>query len=74
MSGDLLHAAMMDVHWQCRARGRKGRSKPGRPGRNDFFKALQHVPMRDPAAFAIMPPSVRRAERNKRKAGRRARR
>ena len=73
MGGAGWLVTMEDMWWQCRASGRRGRSKPGRPGKNGFLAALQHVPMRDADAFRIMPPSVRRALRNKRKAARRAR-
>ena len=71
MSGDPSAVVMQDLDWQRRARGRSGRSKPGRPSRG-FYWAIQHVQMRDPRAFKKMTPDERRKARNKRKAARRA--
>jgi len=71
VSGGAEFVAMQDLDWQRRARGRSGRSKPGRPSRG-FFWALKHVQLRDPRAFKKMTPDERRKARNKRKAARRA--
>jgi len=61
---------MADPWWQARARGRNGRSKPGRRSRG-FFAAISHVKMRDAWDFAHATPDERRRARNKRKAERR---
>lgn len=62
--------AMNDPWWQARARGRNGRSKPGRKSLG-FLRALMHVQMRDPVAFKTMTTDERRRARNRRKAARR---